>query len=217
MRKSLKSRHKENTSERWLVSYADMLTLLLGLFVVLYASKQDGVSEEFVHDSLVKVMMNKESGALEKFSSLPDIYREELGYLKENNEIEINVSNKYIEIIVFDENIFEIGSAELNYDAVEPLLKLSGILKDSENRVVIEGHTDSLLINGGLYPSNWELSASRAASVLRFFEQEGVDSIRMSIIGFSSNVPVDSNETSKGRSRNRRVVVKVLRDFKNGK
>ena len=90
---------------------------------------------------------------------------------------------------------------------------LSTLISDIENNIIIEGHTDNLPITGGRYPSNWELSSARAASVLRFFERKGVSPKRMSIVGHGANKPVESNHTEDGRKKNRRVVVKILRDM----
>lgn len=205
--------HKENNSERWLVSYADMLTLLLGLFVVLYATKQDDVSENFVQESIVSSMQKTESDAMKAYGKLPEQLQNILERYVELEKLELSVSNKFIEVIVFNENLFELGSSDLNYKSVEPLFKLASILKNTKNKVVVEGYTDNLKIAGGKFPSNWELSSARASSVLRYLEKKGVDSSRMLVVGHGSNKPAYANDTEEGRKKNRRVVVKILRDF----
>lgn len=213
MRKARKSVGSEGGRERWLVSYADMLTLLFGLFVVLWASKQDGVSEKVVQESVVSVMQGKESELVSQYNALPLSIKTSMAPYVKKGLLEFSISNNYLEVIVFNDNIFDLGSAELSYKSTEPLFMLSTLISDIENNIVIEGHTDNLPISGGRYPSNWELSSARAASVLRFFERKGVSPMRMSIVGHGANKPVESNDTEDGRRKNRRVVVKILRDM----
>ena len=209
-RRSTKS---ESGHERWLVSYADMLTLLFGLFVVLWASKQDGVSEKVVQESVASAMQGKQSSVVQQYLQLPEKIKAVMASYVDKGVVELSVSNQFVELIVFNDNIFEKGSAELSYKSTEPLFMLSSVLKGSPNNMIIEGHTDSLPISGGQYPSNWELSSARASSVLRFFERQGVDGTRMTIVGKGANEPVDDNSTEEGRKKNRRVVVKILRDL----
>ena len=78
----------------------------------------------------------------------------------------------------------------------------------------MEGHTDNQRISSGQFPSNWELSGARAASVVRLFERAGVASQRMVAIGFGEFRPMDTNDFAQGRARNRRVTLNILADNK---
>jgi chemotaxis protein MotB len=86
------------------------------------------------------------------------------------------------------------------------------VLSQVENPVQVEGHTDNIPINSPSFPSNWELSSSRAGSVVRLFAEQGVPAERMVAIGYADNRPVDTNATLDGRSRNRRVNVLILNE-----
>jgi chemotaxis protein MotB len=84
------------------------------------------------------------------------------------------------------------------------------LLRNDPHAVQVEGHTDTTPISNALFPSNWELSAVRAASVVRLFIDSGVQATRLSAVGFGSNIPVAPNSDADGRARNRRVAVTIL-------
>jgi chemotaxis protein MotB len=87
---------------------------------------------------------------------------------------------------------------------------VAAVLKDGNHAIQVEGHTDSVPINNALFPSNWELSAVRAGSVVRLFIENGVAEQRLTAIGRGATKPVDTNETAEGRLRNRRVTVMIM-------
>ena len=119
--------------------------------------------------------------------------------------------------IVLDENVlFRSGAADLMPEGQVVLMRIGGILKDvKDNYLRIDGHTDNLPVRGRLknkYPTNWELSAARAASVLRFFQDRaGLDPGNMFLAVFGQYVPIADNRTEKGRELNRRVVVSLIK------
>ena len=84
------------------------------------------------------------------------------------------------------------------------------VLATDTHQIQVEGHTDNLPIKSPVFPSNWELSAARASSVIRLFSENGVGGDRMVAIGYADNRPVEDNATPEGRSRNRRVTVMIL-------
>jgi chemotaxis protein MotB len=92
------------------------------------------------------------------------------------------------------------------------LRRIATVLQQYPNHIQVEGFTDNVPINTYLFPSNWELSAARAASVVHVFMKSGVDPERMSAVGFGEYRPVEANTTAEGRNRNRRVVVVVMAD-----
>jgi chemotaxis protein MotB len=106
--------------------------------------------------------------------------------------------------------LFDPADSRLTADSVEALRAVAALLKDDSHNVQVEGHTDNLPISTSLYPSNWELSAVRASSVVRLFIDSGVAPGRLTAVGFSSNVPVAPNDNPIGRARNRRVAVTIL-------
>ena len=101
--------------------------------------------------------------------------------------------------------------------AAEPVLdKLAEVLKPFPNPIRVEGHTDNRPIRTAAFPSNWELSAARAASVVHQFTRQGIDPLRLEIVGFGEFHPRQPNETVEGRNANRRVVVLVLEEVAPG-
>jgi len=106
--------------------------------------------------------------------------------------------------------LFPSGSATLSQSAVPVIERLGGVLKPFENPIRVEGHTDNRPIKTAAFPTNWELSAARAASVVRLFARDGIDPTRLSVIGKGEFQPAQSNATAEGRNANRRVVIVIL-------
>jgi chemotaxis protein MotB len=121
-------------------------------------------------------------------------------------------SGSEISVSFIDRILFDFGSASITPKGREILNRVGKILKESEAaRIRIAGHTDSVPIAPEyqyLFPSNWELSAARAAAVVRYFQEKtGIDPRRMEVVGHSFHNPLASNETEEGRSKNRRVEI----------
>jgi chemotaxis protein MotB len=106
--------------------------------------------------------------------------------------------------------LFAQGEASLQNEAREVLGAVAGLLKDAPQRIEVEGHTDNLPITNERFASNWELSAVRAASVVRLFIESGVQDVRLSAIGHGATRPVAPNDTPANQARNRRVAVMIL-------
>ncbi|MFA5940081.1 MAG: flagellar motor protein MotD [Sinimarinibacterium sp.] len=121
-------------------------------------------------------------------------------------------TDQWLEIEINTDILFASGVAEVATTAAPVLADLAGILGQFPNQLRIEGHTDNVPISTPTFPSNWELSATRAASVVHLFMQAGVDPARMTVIGLGEYHPVADNRSAEGRNRNRRVVVVVMGD-----
>lgn len=114
--------------------------------------------------------------------------------------------------LLTDKVFFDSGQAALKPGARHILEQIGALLSGERTHpVVVEGHTDSQPINGGIYPSNWELSGARSAAVVRMFVHTGVLPRRISLAGYADEEPIASNATAQGRSRNRRVEVVLTR------
>lgn len=120
----------------------------------------------------------------------------------------------WLEVEIKTDILFPSGVATLSRQAVPVLVKLADILKPFPNAVRIEGYTDNVPIHTHAFPSNWELSAARAASVARLLIRHGLDPHRLAIIGWGEYHPVADNATAAGRNRNRRVTLVILGDSK---
>ena len=119
----------------------------------------------------------------------------------------------WVEVEIKNNVLFHSGSAEVNERALEPLNTLATILQDIPNRIQVEGFTDNVPISTPVFPSNWELSAARAASVVHVLMKSGVRPERMAAVGYGEYRPIADNATEEGRNRNRRVVLVILGDM----
>ena len=115
-------------------------------------------------------------------------------------------------VLSFDERVlFRSGDSSINPDGQIVLRAVAQVLATFDNQVIVEGHTDNVPTTGTRWPTNWELSTSRATTVLRFFtEIAGLEEVRFAAAGYSDTRPRASNSTADGRSKNRRVEVVVL-------
>ncbi|WP_428312349.1 flagellar motor protein MotD [Hydrocarboniphaga sp.] len=133
-----------------------------------------------------------------------------LGTLVKQNMVRVRASEQTLEVEIRADILFPSGSSQLADQARPVLGKVADILKKFPNPMRVEGHTDSLPISNAVFPSNWELSSARAASVVHLFVKQGIEPTQLSVAGFGEFRPAGDNATLEGRNRNRRVVVVVL-------
>ncbi|GHD56067.1 flagellar motor protein MotD [Jeongeupia chitinilytica] len=238
---------EHESHERWLVSYADFITLLFAFFVVMYAiSSVNEGKYRVLSDALVSAFRNEvpssisviqlpnqaQAGAKPKVSPsapprAPELeaqakkmrgmagdIRGALGPLIEQGKVRVTQSKRGIAVEISDSVLFDLGRAELQAASVTMLKTVAELVRDNDNLIQVEGHTDNQPIRSTQYPSNWELSAARAASVVRLFAENGIVPKRMVAIGYAEFRPVEQNETVEGRARNRRVTLNILADNK---
>jgi chemotaxis protein MotB len=124
-------------------------------------------------------------------------------------EVRVTSSAAWIEVDIKSNILFDIGQADPSAVAQSLLATLAGILSDKPNAVHVEGFTDDLPIQNDRFPSNWELSAARAAAVLRLLVVGGVAPERLAAVGYGQYQPIAGNDTPEGRSKNRRVVLVI--------
>lgn len=232
---SRKKDHAEaHPDERWVISYADLVTLLLGFFIILYATADanvakfirlsSGLSQAFnvpVKEGAVGgSLLDGGSGLIPSgpqgkidldLKAIRDLVQRESVAGGVTGKVLVSREEDRITIRLADNLVFSSASADIREDA-KPLLKIvADALKDNRNEIRIEGHTDSIPVVTERYPSNWELSSARATSVLRYLtEQLGVDARRVSAAGYGPNKPVANNITPEGRALNRRADVVIL-------
>jgi len=130
--------------------------------------------------------------------------------------VTVRRENMWLEIEINTDILFPSGAGEFAPTAEPVLDKLAEVLKPFPNPIRVEGHTDNRPIRTASFPSNWELSAARAASVVHQFTRQGIDPLRLEIVGFGEFHPRQPNDTSDGRNANRRVVVLVLEEVAPG-
>ena len=113
-----------------------------------------------------------------------------------------------LSIIIRDDLLFGSGKSEINQEGISVLRDIGSKFGNFEGKVIVEGHTDNISIRTEKFPSNWELSISRAVNIVRFLAEEvGVKPIKMSAVGYADTKPVVSNDTPENRRRNRRVEI----------
>ena len=234
-----KAKQPEKPSTAWLGTYGDMITLMLCFFVMLYnPSEVDVTQMATITQSLQMQETETTSGGLSlsagqlsdlgnNINSLPSLEKgKSLGLAKKkavslfapdvkSNKITITSDERGLIITLLSDNFFQEGSAELNInDTRETLLRLADFFRSDElkgRRFRIEGHTDSTPVaENSIFPSNWELSATRAVNVLHYLADYGVRENNFSVAGYSDTRPKFSNDTAEGRAYNRRVDIIIL-------
>ena len=228
--KAKSSEPEKDRSERWLLTYADMITLLLGLFVILYAtSKVDQVKFEQVAASLQRVfdpgvLKGSSASSVVSTGNLANTFvgltsygatigpelvsyaqREQLG-----DQISVTASKDAVIITLTGAWTFGSGSADLRPEGQDALQFIAQSVLTSlpgNNPIHVEGHTDNLPTGSGRYLSNWDLSAARAATAARILTENGIDGSRISATGYADTRPISTNDTPEGRARNRRVEI----------
>ncbi|HVN42898.1 MAG TPA: flagellar motor protein MotD [Steroidobacteraceae bacterium] len=133
-----------------------------------------------------------------------------LSELVAQDMVNVRAHRQWVEIEIRTDILFASGDARVSEKAVTILTRVAGILAGLPNPLRVEGHTDNVPIRTAAYPSNWELSAARAASVVHLFMNLGIEPQRMEISGFGEYRPRADNATAAGRDQNRRVLVIVL-------
>ena len=130
--------------------------------------------------------------------------------LIENGQVRVIPSSRGLAVEINAKVLFAPGQAVLEQNSARVLEAVAQVLKDNDYPIQVEGHTDSIPIVTDKFPSNWELSAVRASSVVRLLIGSGIEAARLTAVGYGENRPVDSNDTEDGRMRNRRVTVMIL-------
>lgn len=253
-----KKKHEEHENhERWLVSYADFITLLLALFVGMYS--RSSVNEgkyRVLSDSMVaafrgaprtmqplqaaarptgpgvdpevtvlqRAMLEERSASVLQghpvggptdpntlaFRRMSEEIEMALAHLTDAQLVSIRRHANWIEVEVRTDILFPSGSATLSPGALPVLEQIAATLAPLPNDLRVEGHTDDVPVKSGLYRSNWELSAARAASVVHLFTERGVPAPRMSVVAHGEQRPVQANTTAAGRNANRRVMIVIM-------
>ena len=243
MMKRRRKRHVDQANhERWMVSYADFITLLFAFFVVMYSisSVNEGkyriLSESFFGifkgpdqslealktGEINRVRPSQDPGIAtgdpvhvtrgEPGKPLTEISRklsDSLLDLVDAGLVSIDTGEQWLEIDMLSGLLFVSGGAELNPNAYPVFAEIAEKLKDNRHYIRVRGYTDNIPISTEIFPSNWDLSVARAATVVRLLQDYGIDPHRLGAEGYGEFDPIASNETREGRGRNRRVVLAI--------
>ncbi len=220
--------HDATGMMRWLLTYADMITLLLAFFIVLYAvSSVNARKFQDVASSIRgafgvssdRSQINTQGAGGERLLPMPtvmDRLADDLGVLLraeiQEGKVEIIRTSRGLLLRFSDPALFELGRASLTQDALRTLDKIAPLVTHLPNPIEAEGHTDDLPIRSSLFPSNWELSTARATSVVRhFIEVHGMSPDRLTARGMGEYRPIHPNLPGRGQPKNRRVEINILR------
>lgn len=208
--------------DRWLISYADLMTLLFSLFVLLYAAA-DHERARAVAEVLTAQISGKQTatgtkpggtGVLPGSNSIVEA-RAAIERALLNNELlrdraRVKTTERGFVISLAEAGFFAPGEAVVREDAHALIDTLAATLSGTQTLIRVEGHTDSVPIATARYPSNWELSSARASAVLAQLTQHGIAPARLSVAGYASEQPIADNGTPEGRALNRRVDLVIL-------
>lgn len=196
--------HSKDYINRWVISYADLVTLLLALFLVMYA----------VNTANLKNTENNTLNAEIKTTAtvkMPQLQKELLKEFKNDQNVLLLKDSRGLIIRLKDDILFGSAESQIQPESYPVLNKIIDILSKTDNPVIIEGHTDSFPIKSEKYSSNWELSTARATSVIQYLvNTKRINPKRLSAVGYGEYVPVAENTSNSGRMKNRRVDIIIL-------
>jgi chemotaxis protein MotB len=243
-----------HNNERWMVSYADFVTLLFAFFVVMYSisSINEGkyktlstsLSKAFTESSIIEkerltepvslfeqppsvaeppplenepyaeIEKRRELSAAivaeqEKLSNASKQFEDVLASMIKENLVSVKNHDFWIELQMSSELLFTSGSDQLSKRAAYVLKTISLVLAPLPNAISVEGYTDNVPIETVIFRSNWDLSSSRATSVVHELIKAGIDPLRLSATGYGEYHPVADNSDEKGRFQNRRVTLVI--------
>jgi chemotaxis protein MotB len=221
-----------------MTTYADMVTLLLTFFVLLYSFSTvdvqkfraiiaafQGTLGVLDGGKTISTVPAVNEGTLDldtafdisqkEIQQIQALYEEVQSLIAEGQlpgTVELITEERGLVVRFADRAFFDLGKADIRADALPVLEQVAEILRPLPNHVRVEGHTDNLPIKTERFPSNWELSTARATNVIRFLIEEAhLDPERLSAAGYGEYRPIDTNETIAGKARNRRVDLVILR------
>ena len=214
---------ESSEKDRYLITYADLITLLLGLFIMLYTSSNlDLQKYENILGAIGDVFGNEvptlkvDNKTIENFTTPLDNLKQDVENLINNNgyssSIKLEENSRGITIHILEEIVFPSGSADLKKGSLIVLSQLGAIIRKLPNDIRIEGHTDNVPISNAAFPSNWHLSVARALNTAYYLvNKENLAADKVSIVGFSEYKPIETNETPAGRASNRRVDIVIIK------
>ena len=221
--------------ERWLLTYADLITLLLAFFVIMYAISTTDIVKYLNLRGALQEAFNvgvktgdvgqsiQDSGSMSQAGTVSFSENSEARKVESQLEALQNADGRFDEAVQFVGQrseglaialsgtlLFISGSAELTVDGAAVVGQLAQVLRDLPDDIRVEGYTDDIPPGSSRFPTNWELSTARAVTIARVFESTGIAPYRLSAFGYADYRPVAPNDSAANRVRNRRAEIVIL-------
>lgn len=210
---------QEDNVDSWLMSYADMITLLLGFFII-FVSVSEPKKEKL---SAIREGVSGKFGVVEMASPFDGVFRDLRGIIEKKDvltDVAVEHTDKSLTLELSTLAFFEPKSADLDADRLPLLEEIAAQLKgvdylDAE--ITVEGHTSDLPIFSDQYPTNWELAGARATNLVRFFVEHGIAANRLSAVSFGEarpkvpNVDLQGKPIEANQKQNERVIIHMTR------
>lgn len=217
-----KRRAQTSDADNFYISWGDLVSLLLVFFIYLFSISEIDVvkfleASNSMQEEIVKVKIKDATMERLKIAQkkLQDIKTEVDNYIDAEELQEVLSAELFddrLELRMGNVLLFEIGSADLKNKAKEVLGRIGGMFKSEQIKIIVEGHSDDIPISTAQFPSNWELSSARAASVVRFLTSIGVPEYQFLVMGYNQYSPLVPNNNPANRAKNRRVRIIIKPD-----
>lgn len=230
----------EDNPERWMVSYADFITLLFAFFVVMYAISAVNVNKyriltaslgtafgQNAASGVIPKPIAQSGGAVskqqtptksivkqdteaKKMDEMARNISSSLSNLVQQGMVRVSQTSRGVDVEINASLLFPSGEAKLSDESLRAIQAIATALQAQRYDLEVDGYSDDQPIKSPLFPSNWELSAVRASSVARALMADGIAEDRLKVVGYGSNKPIVPNDTPEDRARNRRVELMIL-------
>lgn len=233
-RRQTKEAHPNH--ERWVISYADFMTLLLAFFIVMFATANADKAKAKLFSEAVKVAFSQGSDsalhaaakasvlnsdqkfdanaffqAMAELNKSQNALKRSLNDEISRGEVDVHMEKRGLVISFRQAALFDSGQAIVKPSGVPTMSKVAEVISKLPNQIRLEGHTDNIPIHNDVFKNNWELSSARSIAILNLLvDNFGLQTNRLSVSGYADVAPVATNATEDGRSRNRRVDLVVL-------
>ena len=201
------NKNRDTDSNDWLTTYADMATLLMTFFVLLFSmSTLDPVKI----NNMLNGMADENAKPQVSLTTVKNEVKKLLKEEKLEDMIEVTKNARGVTMKIPGDFAFPSGTANVSGEIKALLIKMVPTMKKATYAIAVEGHTDNIPMRSAIFKSNWELSASRASAVVRYLISEGVDARKLRAIGFGDTQPKFPNDTRANQAKNRRVDITFL-------
>ena len=219
-RKVLQEIADDNFESEWIVHYANLITILMFFFMILYAYSNLKTSAQY-EKAMASIQKNMGGSSaqlrkIEKKEQEADVATKMETFIKDKNlaqyaRVETNATR--VTISLSNPILFDSGASDLKAEAAPALAEIAGLIKKMPNRIVVDGHTDNIPVSGKKFRSNFELSAARAFSVIRYFiDTANIEPARFTAFGYGEYRPVAANDSELHRAMNRRIEINLIRE-----